>query len=232
MLELIWVTLAIIAGCNFLAGIASHFMLHSKIFEGMRIQSRTYRPNVFWRRLPLICFNLSILALLIVVGFSLGHEAFDFRWQGTPVVTAQFVFLVFLDDAYFYFLHRSFHRKPYLYKKIHHIHHRAKSPFPLEYLYVHPLEWMLRAVAIPVGLCTIFLLNGSISVHAFWAFAFWFNIHEIDIHSGLRSSLGHLIPYYCTTEHHDRHHMKGRGNFASTFTIWDRLLKTATSTAR
>lgn len=227
MYELIVITLSITVGCNVLAGIGSYLSLYTNIFNKHRIQSRTYRPDTFWKRLPLIGLNLTILTLLTVVGLALTYEAFDTNWQGGALVVGQFLFLVFLDDAYFYFFHRLLHLNTYLYKKIHKVHHKAFAPFPLEYIYVHPLEWMFGALAIPVGLFAIFALNGSISVHAFWAFAFWRNFHEIDIHSGLQSKLGTYIPFYGTAEHHDRHHMKRtQGNYASTFTIWDRLLKT------
>ena len=227
MLELIGITLAITVGCNLIAALGSYITLYTDLFSDKRIQTRSYRPDTFWKRLPLIGFNLGVLTLLTIVGLALTHTAFSFQWQGLALVAAQFIFLVLLDDAYFYFFHRLLHVNPYLYRTIHKVHHRAFAPFPLEYIYVHPLEWMLGAVAIPVGLITIFALNGSISVHAFWAFAFWRNFHEIDIHSGLSSSIGKMIPFYGTTEHHDRHHMKKtQGNYASTFTMWDRLLNT------
>ena len=232
VVELIGITLAISVGCNLLAGIASFLLLHTNLFQGGRIQGQTdgeisSQRLLFRRRFPLIGLNLSILVLLTVAGLTLGYDAFDFGWQGIPAVAAQFLLLVVIDDTWFYFLHRSLHRNAWLFRKIHRIHHRASAPFPLEYIYVHPLEWTLRAAAIPVGLGVIHVLNGSISTHAFWAFSFWMNIHEIAIHSGMRSVFGHLIPFFATTEIHDRHHLKARGNYASTFTIWDRLLKTA-----
>lgn len=37
----------------------------------------------------------------------------------------------------------------------------------MEYIYVHPLEWIVRAIAIPVAVGVIVLLNGSVSVQAF-----------------------------------------------------------------
>lgn len=36
----------------------------------------------------------------------------------------------------------------------------------------------------------------------------------------------HLIPFYAGTRFHDFHHMNFVGNYASTFTWWDKLLKT------
>lgn len=36
----------------------------------------------------------------------------------------------------------------------------------------------------------------------------------------------HLIPFYAGARFHDFHHMNFVGNYASTFTWWDKLLKT------
>lgn len=232
LFELIAITLAIPVGFGLLAGIATFLMLYTNLVNGRRIQDQGYgqifsRRLLFWRRLPLVALNLSILVLLTTAGLTLGHGAFDFRWQGLPTVAAQFLFLVLIDDTYFYFLHRLLHRNAWLFRKIHHIHHRASAPFPLDYIYVHPLEWMLRVAAVPAGLGVIYLLNGSISTHALWTFSFWISIHEIAIHSGVHSVVGHRIPFFATTEIHDRHHQQARGNYGSTFTIWDRLLKTS-----
>ena len=35
------------------------------------------------------------------------------------------------------------HENKFLLRKVHSIHHRAFSPLALEYLYVHPFEWMM-----------------------------------------------------------------------------------------
>ena len=52
-------------------------------------------------------------------------------------------------------------------------------------------------------------------------------MHEIHIHSGIKT-LKYLkyMPLYGINEHHDIHHSKRMGNYASTFTFWDILLKT------
>ena len=61
MLELIGITLAITLGCNVLAGIGSYVTLYTDLFAGQRLQTRSYRADTFWKRLPLIAFNLTIL---------------------------------------------------------------------------------------------------------------------------------------------------------------------------
>lgn len=230
MLKLICITIAVGAGLNLLGGIVSFLILRTSLLRGMQIQSRDHLRKVFWSRFPIIALNLSILFVLVTALLWLAQQAFDLQWQGTLAFLAQFLVLACLDDAWFYLWHRSLHRNAYLYKKIHHIHHRSTAPLPLEYIYVHPLEWIVRFIAIPIGVGAIYLFNGSVSVHALWAFIFWLNFHEIALHSGIRSTLGRYIPYLATTEYHELHHLKKRGNYASSFTIWDRLLGTRIGT--
>ena len=225
MLFLIVTTISITLFCNLLAGGISYLILYTDYLKRFRIQKRKYRSKVFWKRFPLIAFNLSILFFLAGVGLYLTYPMFDMTTQSITAMALQILLLIVVDDVYFYFFHRTLHTSPYLYDRIHKIHHRAYAPFPLEYIYVHPLEWMLGGVGIPIGLGVIYLTQGSVSVHAFWIFALWRNIHEVDIHSGLRSKLGLFVPFYGTAEHHDRHHMKNtNGNYASTFTFWDQVM--------
>ena len=232
MSMLIMVTLAITLGCNLIAGLLSYMVLYTDIFESRRIQKRRYRPEIFRERLPLIAFNLTILIIITYVGLYFAEDIFswayqDLGWMGWMGVAAQVIFLVVIDDAYFYAFHRNLHERPWLYRTIHKVHHKAFAPFPLEYIYVHPLEWMIGAGAIPIGLYVIYLTQGSVSVWAFWVFAAWRNLHEIDIHSGLQPQWTKKIPLLGTSEHHDLHHMRNsKGNYSSTFTFWDRLLGT------
>ena len=133
-----------------------------------------------------------------------------------------FVILLF-DDTFFYFLHRLMHENKYIYKKIHKIHHRANSPIPIDYLYVHPLEWMSGFIGPFIGI----LLLGGVSIYAFWLYLIVRNFHELDIHSGLKSSfLNRSLPFSGTNEHHDLHHAKRDWNYSSTFTLWDTIFRT------
>ena len=51
-------------------------------------------------------------------------------------------------------------------------------------------------------------------------------VDEIEIHSDLKSIFGDKIPLLAPTEHHDTHHARSKGNYASTFMIWDRVFGT------
>lgn len=57
------------------------------------------------------------------------------------------------------------------------------------------------------------------------AFFFFF---PSPLHSGYDVPLNplHLVPFYAGARFHDFHHMNFIGNYASTFTWWDRLFGT------
>ena len=44
---------------------------------------------------------------------------------------------------------------------------------------------------------------------------------------GIKTSwIKFLIPFYGDNEHHDLHHAKRDGNYASTFILWDKIMGT------
>ena len=55
------------------------------------------------------------------------------------------------------------HENKYIYKKIHKIHHRANVTIPIEYIYVHPFEWMSGFIGPFLGMMFI----GGISFESY-----------------------------------------------------------------
>jgi len=224
------VTITIITICialvsNAIGLVYSWLILYTDVFRKYRLQGKKYKPELFLQRLPLISFN--IIILLIVTAVSLYFLAGIFE-QSVPSVWVfcfQVFFIFFVDDIYFYVMHRAMHENKFLLRKIHYIHHRAITPFPLEYIYVHPLEWFIGSFGSFLGIILLMLFM-PVNLYAFWAYAALRNLHEIDIHSGLESPLSNMIPLFSPTEHHDLHHEKVKGNYASTLNIWDRVFGT------
>jgi methylsterol monooxygenase len=110
-------------------------------------------------------------------------------------------------------------------KNIHSIHHKATKPFPLEYLYAHPFEWLMGMIGAFLGFALI-LIFMPVNLYAFWIFGAIRNLHEIHIHSDLELPISSKIPLLSKTKHHDDHHAKLNGNYASTFVWMDRIFKT------
>jgi sterol desaturase/sphingolipid hydroxylase (fatty acid hydroxylase superfamily) len=223
----VYITLGIFLSINLVALVWSYLVLYTDLLAKYRIQPRPYKKAIFFERLPLIAFNATMVLSLAVAGMYFNHQHFvtnDPNWIRIPIE----VFVVLAaDDIAFYFIHRWMHENKWLYKKVHIIHHRAYQPFPLEYIYVHPLEWMTVSMGLTLGFVGIFLVMGNIHFYSFIIFAVIRNLHEVDIHSGTRSVFAQFIPLWGEAEHHDLHHAKPtKGNYASMFKFWDKLLGT------
>ncbi|TGZ82149.1 putative C-4 methylsterol oxidase [Ascodesmis nigricans] len=132
-----------------------------------------------------------------------------------------------LEDAWHYWLHRAFHWGP-LYKHIHKIHHTYSAPFGLAAEYASPIEVMtlgFGTVGIPILWCWI---TGDLHVLTMYLWIVFRLFQAIDAHSGYEFpwSLHHFIPFWAGAQHHDVHHEKFIGNYASSFRWWDYFLDT------
>ncbi|EKJ69466.1 hypothetical protein FPSE_10346 [Fusarium pseudograminearum CS3096] len=132
-----------------------------------------------------------------------------------------------MEDAWHYWFHRALHYGP-LYKAIHKMHHTYSAPFGLAAEYASPIETALLGIGV-VG-CPIVLLAITGELHLFTMYT-WIVLRlfqAIDSHSGYDFpwSLRHILPVWAGAHHHDLHHEKFIGNYASSFTWWDYCLDT------
>jgi methylsterol monooxygenase len=142
-------------------------------------------------------------------------------------MAAQIVVLFIMEDAWHYWFHRALHYGP-LYKAIHKMHHTYSAPFGLAAEYASPIEVMLLGIG-TVG-SPILLLGITGELHLFTMYA-WIVLRlfqAIDAHSGYDFpwSLHNFLPVWAGAAHHDIHHEKFIGNYASSFRWWDYVLDT------
>lgn len=219
-------TLIIIFLCNVLAFIISMISVHFDFFQKFRIQKRRVKPAVFYKRLPLILTNIILLSITTTIGLFFIFPIFDPSLNVDLVkIIIQFVVIVVVDDLYFYMFHSWMHSNKYFFKKIHITHHKTIAPIAMDYLYVHPLEWFIGYFGPFLAIFLISLFN-PVCIASFWSYQIIRNIHEIDVHSGFKSFISSWLPFWGEAEHHDLHHERFDGNYASTFTFWDHIFKT------
>lgn len=225
--HIIFYTVLIIIACNFFGFIISLASIHFKFLEKYKIQKRKIKPNTFYKRLPLIFFNITLLIITSCLGLYFFLEIVNYKISIENPFNILFqLFIIFvIDDIYFYFLHLLMHKNKFILKKIHSIHHRAITPVALEYMYVHPLEWLSGYLGPFLGMLVLSLL-GPVNIFSFWLYQLIRNIHELDVHSGFKSKISKWIPYWGESEHHDKHHEVLNGNYATTFTFWDDFFNT------
>ena len=150
----------------------------------------------------------------------MGASLFNMQWTGIGIFALHFLAILFIDDLMFYFIHRSLHDVKFLHQKVHSIHHQASQPFPLDFIYAHPVEWLSGYAGALVG---VLVINAfvPVDVYAFWLWGLFRSLHELDIHSGVRSAVSRYIPLLAGAEHHDFHHLRSKGNYSSTLILWD-----------
>ena len=217
-------TIVLLICTNLFGLIYSMLVLYTPIFKKFSIQKKPYVKGVFAKRMPLYLFNITLLLTISGVGAYFG---FGFLKQEVSIgiIIFQVIFAFVIDDIFFYFYHRWLHENKYMLKTVHSIHHRATKPFPLEYLYAHPIEWLLGMIGAFLGFAILFMFM-PVNLYAFWIFGGLRNLHEIHIHSDLELPVSSKIPLLSKTKHHDDHHAKLTGNYSSTFIWMDRLFKT------
>jgi len=226
MAALIYVTLLSI---TFLMGWAfGELQLRSKKVASLQLYDKP-NINTYQERKPLIFLNLFLIFAAVAIGFNAIGYMFTFS-LGIPVwvIIVQTLVIVLVDDLWFYASHRWLHENKYLFRKIHSIHHRVRSPLALDYFYVHPFEWMIAGAGIPVAIIGLYFIFGSVSFYAVFIYSVFKTIHELDIHSGIHSYFSELkyLKWLGSAEHHGAHHSKFNGNYASSFKFWDKILKT------
>jgi sterol desaturase/sphingolipid hydroxylase (fatty acid hydroxylase superfamily) len=221
------ITVAVLFGFNLLGLLISLPLDRDGVPAAYNGQFVQRRPGTLKKRLPLIVFNLGLLTVSAFPPLYFFSDLFSLEAPPIWAFALQFLVLVFFDDLWFYIVHRIIHENRFLYKHIHKKHHEAYAPVPIEYLYVHPLEWMAGGVGPAIAIMLIIGIGGGMSAWTLWVWGAWRIIHELDIHSGIAAQLTRIVPLFAGTEHHDLHHARpNMGNYASSMTLWDKVFKT------
>lgn len=212
------------------------YYLQLPFFEQFKIQRRPWSwlgseddRQEFWGlvrlAIPLVLFNKFCIAL---PGLALNYPTAKLLGMSTAVadVPAWYVSVLhitafmILEDSIFYWVHRILHHKS-IYAYVHKLHHRFRMPIGLAAEFAHPIEYFLSNL-LPFSLGPMLL--GS-HLYTFWMWIILRLWETLDGHSGYSFpwSPFRLIPFSGSAAHHDFHHSRNVGNFASFFTWWDRL---------
>jgi methylsterol monooxygenase len=146
-----------------------------------------------------------------------------------PWTTMLFQIAVFfvVEDAWHYWMHRAMHWGP-LYKNIHKIHHQYSAPFGLAAEYASPIEVMVLGAGTVAAPIAWVMITGNLHILTMYSWIVLRLFQAIDAHSGYEFpwSLHNFLPFWAGAQHHDVHHEKFIGNYASSFRWWDYVMDT------
>jgi len=195
-----------------------------------RLQPRAVSRSQVLREIAFSAASLLIFGAISLLILMLAGPSHVFFYQpldayGWPYLLASFFIMMLIQDTYFYWTHRLMHHR-WLFRLLHHTHHRSTNPDPWSTYSINPLE----AVVDSGGTVLIFvLLPKHLLVYLLFL---WFNTaYAVYGHLGYeilpgglaRHALGRWIN---TSVAHNTHHARVRYNFGWYFLFWDRLMHT------
>ena len=138
---------------------------------------------------------------------------------------------VLLFDAYFYGLHRLLHTR-LLFRLIHAVHHRSRTPTITTALAFHPVEAMLVLGFMPVAMWLVPIhLASLVVVSGFLGGSILLAHGGYEIFPAWWEAIP-VLGWYVTPRVHDAHHRRRDCNFSATLSLFDRVFGTAAVSAR
>jgi len=169
--------------------------------------------------------SLANIALMFALGdtfyskFHLGFAEFKLSLVSAPL---SFIGSMLVFDTWFYWMHRLIHQKP-LYRWVHRWHHQSITPATwsnnsdrfVDNLFIQSY-WMLAHFLLPV------------SPWVLLAHKIYDQVSGTIGHAGVEHGGPLTMPPspMISVTHHDQHHRYFNCNYATHFTIWDRLMGT------
>jgi len=144
---------------------------------------------------------------------------------GWPYWFASIALAIVIHDAYFYWTHRAMHH-PWLFKRVHRVHHLSTSPSPWAAYAFAPAEALVNALVFPLILLVV-------PMHELAAFTFLVYMIVMNVigHLGIELyprwfAKSRWTGWCSTSTHHNLHHRDFHGNYGLYFTHWDKLMRT------
>lgn len=213
-----------------LAGVAFvvFYVLFKKQFQSIKIQQKFPKNENYYRDVKYSVISMLIFSTIAYLSFT------QFKAYNNIIYTEvdnyyylafNFIWMFFLHDTYFYWIHRMMHH-PFLYRKVHLIHHKSTNPSPWTSYAFHPFEAILEAGIAPLVAFTIPVYRS-----AFFIFMLFQIIYNVYGHLGYelypknfhKTLIGRWVN---TSVSHNQHHKSFYGNFGLYTLIWDRWLGT------
>jgi sterol desaturase/sphingolipid hydroxylase (fatty acid hydroxylase superfamily) len=199
--------------------------LRRRRLQARRPGAADFRREIGFSLLTVLIFSLTGFGIYVGMQAGLFEVYGDVGLHGWGWLAASIVLAVLAHDTYFYWAHRAMHH-PWLYRRVHRLHHRSTTPTPWAAYAFHPAEALIEA-----GFLPLFLLAVPMHAGAVTAFLAVMILRNVAGHAGFELypagvACSRWLGGLATTTHHDMHHARPDGNYGLYFTWWDRLMGT------
>jgi len=226
---------AVLVTLTFIAIVAIRYILTSGLFAWI---GERLRPGIHHGLKPQIRREIrwSLLSA-IVYGAPAGIVRWGWRelvWTQIYIdssahplwwIPASFFLCLFIHDTWFFWTHRAMHQ-PWLFAKIHAVHHASRPPTAWAAMSFHPWEAVSGAIVIPFLVFVMPLHFGVVL-----AVLAVMTIMGVTNHMGWelfpsRLVHGKIGTWLITASHHQKHHDRYNCNYGLYFRFWDRICGT------
>jgi Delta7-sterol 5-desaturase len=189
-------------------------------------QNKDYRREIFYSIISIIIFSFPPMFMLFNDNIRPHTQYYSVISEHSKLYFfSAFVLMIFIHDAYFYWLHRLMHNK-FLFKFVHLIHHKSTNPSPWAAYAFHPIEAVLES-----GIFVLLLFIMPLQDWHLIVFFICSLIYNVYGHLGFELypkgfSKNWFGKWINTSVNHNMHHHYFEGNFGLYFTFWDRLMGT------
>jgi len=217
---------------TFLAGAAFliFYIICKKKFMQYKIQQRFPKTARMWHEIQHSAYTALVFALVGVGIYFLKQAGFtqiytDIHQFGWIYLVGSFIFLTFLHDTYFYWMHRLMHH-PKIFPLLHKVHHISNNPTPFASLSFHPLEAIVEIGIVPIAI--LFIPFHSLTLLLFASWSLFFNVMgHLGYELFPKGFVHHpLLKWFNTSTHHNLHHARSNCNFGLYYNFWDTVMRT------
>ena len=194
-----------------------------------KVQKRLPKNKDYFRDVIFSLISVTIFAsvgLLVIFYWKPYTNIYDnISDYGWAYYIFSWVWMFFLHDTYFYWMHRMMHQ-PQLFKWVHLVHHKSTNPSPWTAYAFHPLEAVLEAMILPLIAFTLPVHHPAIG--SFFLFQIIYNVYgHLGFELYPKGFNKHWLGKWVNTSvAHNLHHKGFDGNYGLYFLFWDRLMGT------
>lgn len=225
----IYVILLVCMGISGVVMAALDRLGHSQLMA--RHRTRRDRPNAISPKAHLISRAInSAVSTGTVFGlvYLLGARLFSADASASPLrVVLEAAAILAVYDLGYYLLHRFVFHAWEPGRRIHMVHHRVRTPYVNDSLYIHPVETVLGVGLLMASTLLVATVAGAMSAWSFGLAFLVYSVLNLFIHSAFDLPFFPFRALSSLSKNHDAHHRSMKGGFYASITpLWDHVFGT------